>query len=280
MRTVVYSPESALRHPAQMVRNMAAGLWGSRWLSWRLFVRDLSAMYRQSVLGYVWAFLPPILAGIPLILLNSQGVVAIGGTGIPYSAYALLGTTIWQVFTDALVEPLKTVNASKTVMARINCPRESFLVAGFAMVFFNFLVRLTLIVAIFAYYGIGVSWTVLLFFCGILILMLMGFLIGVAVAPLGLLYTDVQYILPVTSMFLMYMTPVLYPVPQHGLMATLERWNPLSVVVVSARDWLIGGPCLYAGGVPLVAAVTLLLFVCIWVFYHLALPHVVARIGN
>ena len=79
---------------------MLRDLFSSRELAWRLFIRDISAQYRQSVLGYLWVFIPPLVASLPFIYLNSQGIVKIGGTPIPYAAYAIIGTIIWQVFVD------------------------------------------------------------------------------------------------------------------------------------------------------------------------------------
>ncbi len=70
----VYTPESPLRNPRRFLREMFRDLRASRELAWRLFVRDTSAQYRQSMLGYVWAFLPPLVASLPFIFLNAQGV--------------------------------------------------------------------------------------------------------------------------------------------------------------------------------------------------------------
>jgi lipopolysaccharide transport system permease protein len=55
---VVYTPESILRRPRELFRQMWRDLLASRELAWRLIVRDISAQYRQSFLGVAWAFLP------------------------------------------------------------------------------------------------------------------------------------------------------------------------------------------------------------------------------
>ena len=122
----VYTPESPLRNPGRFVREMFRDLLASRELAWRLFVRDTSAQYRQSFLGYLWAFIPPLVASLPFIFLNSQGVVNMGATKIPYPAYAMIGTIIWQVFVDALNSPLKTAIAAKSMPdAHPILPREA-----------------------------------------------------------------------------------------------------------------------------------------------------------
>ena len=74
-----------------MFRDLAA----SRELAWRLFMRDLSARYRQSLLGYVWAFLPPLAATIPFVFLQITGLVYDRGhchpvSGLRHDQYVVL----------------------------------------------------------------------------------------------------------------------------------------------------------------------------------------------
>src|SRR5215510_2076137 len=87
----VYTPESPLRDPSRFVRDMISDLRGSRELAWRLFVRDLRAQYRTSLLGYLGVFVPRLDAGLPFVYLNSAGVISIGKSIIPYAPYAMVG---------------------------------------------------------------------------------------------------------------------------------------------------------------------------------------------
>lgn len=276
----VYSPDSPILHFGLFVRAMFKDLLASRELAWRLFVRDTSAQYRQSILGYVWAFIPPLAASLPFVFLNSQGVVAIKGTSIPYPAYALIGTIIWQVFADALNSPLKTVTASKSMLTRINFPRESILLAGLGIVIFNFLIRLVLLAAVFIWFKLTPPATVPYFLIGISGLILMGFMLGLLLTPIGLLYGDVQQAMPIISLFLMFFTPVIYPLPESGIAATVARWNPLTSLMTASRDWLTIGSTAYAGAFAAVFCGTLIFLFIGWIAYRLALPHVISRIGN
>ncbi len=276
----VYLPESSLRHPKQLIQAMFQDLIASRELAWRLFVRDVSAQYRQSMFGYVWAFVPPMLASLPFILLNSQGVVAIKETSIPYAAYAMIGTIIWQVFVDALNNPLKTVTNSKAMLAKINLPREAIILSGVGQTVFGFLIRLVLLVGIFFWFHLTPPLTAFLFPVGVFALILLGTMLGILLTPFGLLYLDVQMIIPVFTMFLMFLTPVIYPPPTHGIIASVVQWNPLSPLVVVTRNWLttgVGGPM---EAFFFVSGATLIFLFIGWMIYRLALPHVIARIGN
>ena len=276
----VYTSESALRYPCRFLREMFRDLRASRELAWRLFVRDTSAQYRQSMLGYVWAFLPPLVASLPFIFLNAEGVLGIEGTPIAYPAYAMIGTIIWQVFADALNSPLRSVLAAKTMLVKINLPREAVLLSGLGQVIFGFLIRLLLLTLIFGWFEIVPTITVLLFPIGVFGLILVGFTLGLAFTPLGLLYNDVQQALPIATMFLMLLTPVVYPPPQSGLAAAVATWNPLSPLITVTRDWMTTGDATQIAGFVVVTIAAIVLLFAGWIMYRLALPHIIARVGN
>lgn len=276
----VYTPASPLRNPGRLVREMWHDLASSRELAWRLFIRDTSAQYRQSIFGYVWLFIPPLVASLPFVYLNSQGVVKIGDTPIPYAAYAIIGTTIYQVFVDALNAPLKTVTAAKVMLARINLPREAILMSALAQVGLSFLARLVLVIGVFIWFRLVPPPTALLFPFGVLSLILLGFVIGVIITPLGILYTDVQQTLPILTTFLMLLTPVVYPPPQLGVAAAIVRLNPLTPLIMTTRDWLTTGNTAHIGSFVVVSVVLVLLLLMGWVMFRIAMPHLIARIGN
>jgi len=276
----VYTPESPLRQPRKFVRELISDLWGSRELAWRLFVRDLRAQYRASLLGYVWVFLPPLVAGLPFVYLNSAGVISISDTPIPYAAYAMVGAIIWQTFVDALNSPLRSVNAARAMLTRINFPREAILLSGLMQVAFTFVVRLALVIGVFAVFALKPPATSPLFVVGMISITLTGFMIGLVLTPLGVLYGDVQHSLPIGSTFLMLITPVLYPVPSSGLGAMVASLNPLTPLITTTRDWLTAGAAVQHIAFLVVSGVTVTLLILAWVLYRLALPHLVARLGN
>ncbi|MEO0936498.1 MAG: ABC transporter permease, partial [Cyanobacteria bacterium J06641_2] len=55
LHEAIYTPESLLRHPSRLFKQMWFDLLSSRELAWRLLIRDISAQYRQSFLGIIWA---------------------------------------------------------------------------------------------------------------------------------------------------------------------------------------------------------------------------------
>lgn len=276
----VYTPASPLRYFRRFLLQMWRDLLVSRELGWRLFVRDTSAQYRQSLLGYLWVFIPPTVASLPFIYLRHQGIVSISATPVPYAVYAVIGTVIWQSFVDAMNAPLRTVATSKSMLVRINLPREAILLCAIMQVLFALGVRLLLVVAVFLWFAIIPAPTAPLALVGVFVLILFGFMIGLLLTPLGILYSDVQQIMPVATTFLMLLTPVLYPVPTSGTAATLASWNPLTPLVNATRDWLLVGPSPYALEMVAIAGTSFLLLLTGWIAFRVAMPHLIARIGN
>jgi lipopolysaccharide transport system permease protein len=259
---------------------MFRDLYASRELAWRLFIRDISARYRQSMLGYVWAFLPPIVGTFTFVLLSRSGVLATGETSIPYPAYVMIGTLLWQVFADAINSPIRTVTAAKSMLAKINFPREAILLSGVLEVLFNFLIRLVLLVATFIYFGIVPPLTTPLAFVAVLAILCLGFMIGVLLTPVGLLYTDIGLAISMVLSFWMLFTPVVYTPPSTGTLAILTKLNPVSPLIVTAREWMAVGAASQFWPALGVTLVTLVLLFIGWVLYRLAMPILVERMGG
>jgi lipopolysaccharide transport system permease protein len=276
----VYTPESPLRHPGVFVRGMFADIWKGRELAWRLFVRDLSAQYRQTYLGYFWAFLPPLVAAATFIFLQSQGIVQVEGLGMPYAAFAMIGTLLWQTFVEAIQSPLTAVQSAKPMLAKINFPREAILMSGLYMVLFNFLVRLVLIAGVMLIYGIIPGPTLPLFPLAMAGLLACGFALGLLLLPAGVLYGDIGRAVPIVAQFLMLLTPVVYPARTTGLAGLLTTWNPVAPVLVTARESLTGATLTM---LPVALAVTsFAVAVCLIgvAAFRLVMPILIERMGG
>jgi len=276
---VVYTPESQLRHPRQLVRSMVSDLLASRELAWRLLVRNISAQYRQSLLGYFWAFLPPIFTTLVWMFLNSQKILNVGETDIPYPAYVMVGTLLWQGFVDALNSPIKLITSSRAMLAKINFPREALILAGLGEVLFNFAIRLVLMLVVFVWFRIAVPPTILLAPFGILALMALGLMIGILLTPLGMLYGDIGRGLAIITTLWFYVTPVVYPPPTTWPASLLAQINPVSPLLLTTRELLTTGTVSQPGNFLLITGVTFGLMLVGWVLYRVAMPHLIARIG-
>ena len=276
----IYTPDSLLASPLRMAREMLCDLVSSRELAWRLTVRDLSAQYRQTFLGFLWAIIIPLANTLVWIFLSRSGVVNVSDTPLPYPVYVFTGTMLWAILMDALNAPLQMVTASKIMLAKINFPREALVVAGIYQTIVNALIKVALLLIALLVMGIHPNWSLLLFPIGLLSLVLAGTLVGLALTPVGLLYADVGKAIPLLMQFLMYLTPVVFAMPKEGLSATLFQLNPLTPLILTARDWLTGFPPEHLGYFVVVNVVSVVLLFMFWVVFRLAMPILIERIGS
>ncbi|MDZ7961997.1 MAG: ABC transporter permease [Aulosira sp. DedQUE10] len=277
---VIYTPQSRLRHPIQLGKQMWRDLLASRELAWRLLVRDISAQYRQSFFGIAWAFLPPIIMATGFTLAHDANVINIGTTDLPYPAYVMFSTVLWQTFVEALNGPVQAVSVAKPMLARVNFPREALILAKIGEVFFNFAIKLILIVALFLWFKISVTWTVILAPVALINLVLLGIFFGLLLAPLGVLYQDISRGLSLITGFWLFLTPVVYPVPKQGIFGVLVQLNPVTPLLVTARELATTGVISNPYRFLIVSAITLGGLIITWIIFRLAMPFVVERVSS
>jgi lipopolysaccharide transport system permease protein len=255
-------------------------LLASRELAWRLMVRDISAQYRQSVLGFTWAFLPPIVMAAGFTLAGEANVINVGVTDLPYPAYVMFSTALWQTFVEAMNGPVQAVTLAKPMLARVNFPREAIILAKVGEVFFNFAIKLILIAALFLWFRISVNWTVILAPVALIHLIMLGTLIGTLLSPLGVLYQDVSKGLTMFTGFWLFLTPVVYPVPNEGAFGTLVKLNPVTPLLVTTRELATTGVLSNAFGFWVVSIITLVGLLLTWIAFRLAMPYVIERVSS
>jgi lipopolysaccharide transport system permease protein len=279
MPRVVYTPDSLLRRPGQLFRQMWHDLLASRELAWRLMVRDISAQYRQSVLGLFWAFIPPIAMAVGFTLASESNILRPGITDIPYPAYVMFSTSLWQTFVEAINGPVQAVTVAKPMLARVNFPREAIVLAKLGEVCFNFGIKLFLIAALFLIYRISVNWTVILAPVALIHLIFLGTLIGTLLSPLAVLYQDVGKGLAMVTGFWLFLTPVVYPVPTQGTFGTLIGFNPVTPLLVTTRELATTGVLSQVTGFWIVSGITLVGLLLTWIVFRLSIPYVIERIS-
>ena len=275
---VIYTPDSRLRHPLRLFRQMFRDLWKSRGLAWRLLVRDISAQYRQTALGLLWAFLPPIATTAAFVLLNKGKVLTIAeGTNIPYPAFVMLGMIFWELFKEALNTPINSVIKAKSMLSKINFPHEAIILSGIGQVLFNFSIKLLLLIPVFWWFKVSVARSVFLAPVAVLFLLLLGIMLGILLVPVGMLFHDFSKILPMITMLWMLITPIVYPPPKEGILSKIISFNPVSPLIVAAKNWVVSGFGVEGLAFWVVGSVSLPLLFLGWVSYKLSIPIIIER---
>lgn len=250
-------------------------------LGFRFAERSIKARYRQSVLGILWAFLPPVATASIWIILSKTGIINLKDTGVPYPVFVLTGTMLWSVFTNAILMPMQIMQANRNILVKINFPREALLVNAFYEMLFNACITFVIIIAELLLFQVKLSGYSLLFIPCVFLLMMLGMSIGLLMLPVSLLYKDVQFGLPSLLQFAMYLTPVVYAKPVYEGASRILAYNPVTPILTNARNWLLGIPADYSLSVFLIlAAVILVLLLVGIILQRITVSILIERMGS
>jgi lipopolysaccharide transport system permease protein len=277
----VYTSEKGLAHPLKLLGGLIRDICSPRTmeLAYRMMVRNISATYRQSLFGVFWIFLPALANALAWIFLNKANVISVPQTNLPYPVFVLTGTILWQIFTQGLVDPIASVNRERATLTRINIPNEAVLIASFGNLVFCSAIQALVLIPVFVWFRIDWAWTMLLGPVGLVTTGLLGFAIGLLLAPLGLLYQDVARAIPIVARLWFFITPVAYPSPKNLWASTVFRVNPATSVIDGARNWLTGQAVSQPVDLAVVLCLAILILIMGVIAYRLTMPVIIERIS-
>lgn len=274
----IYEPDHALRAGLRVWAEMVRELIDARELIWRFLVRDFSARYKQTVLGWVWAVVPVLATVLVFTFMNRNRLLHMADCDIPYPLYVLLGMTVWYLFATGVANATNSLVSAGAMIAKINFPRETLVLASFGQAFVEFGVRLVLVALFFAWYRIVPSWTIVFVPLVVLPLLLLAIGMGMVLSLVNGVFRDVGNSIQMILMFLLFVTPVVYPPPTQWPFVLVNTANPISPLLAAVKDLAIGGSLSDPWG--LIASSLFSLLVCLvaWRLFHLAEPRIAERI--
>ncbi|MDP4285480.1 MAG: ABC transporter permease [Bacteroidota bacterium] len=281
LKETIYTPRGVSKGFFPFLKSGFVGLKEGHYLGRQLFIRDIKAQFRDSFLGFFWAFAPAFVTALLWIFLNHSRVISVSVTGMSFPVFAITGTFFWQIITQSITLTMGTINSGKSLLTKLNFPRESLLVQAMYKLLYNIgiLLIVTLIILFFMGWRPGVSLLLLPFV--IIDLLIFGFSIGLIFLSLFTLVADFSRFISIGLQLLMYISAVVFPVPETGGFGTLIfKLNPFTYLVIFARDILVGMPVenlpLFLG----ISGVGVILFCIGLMAYKITMPFIIERMGS
>ncbi|NIT28918.1 MAG: ABC transporter permease [Candidatus Aminicenantes bacterium] len=247
-------------------KEMVLNLLKSRELIWRFFIREFQVKYRQSFLGISWAIIMPLLTVGFLVLLRKSRVFNMPDSGMPYFVFALIGISVFGLFSSGLTGCANSLVSSGQMVSKINFPKISLVVAAFGQAVVDLLVRFGFLLIVLIIFGIFPSWKIIFLPLIILPLGILTLGLGLVFSILTGIFRDVSNVLSIGTLFLLFLSPVLYPVPLDSWMSV---WNPLSHFIVSSRELIINGHISNLNGLLFSSLLSFGVFLVAWRIFYL-----------
>ncbi len=210
-------------------------------LVFQLARRDIVSRYRQSILGYVWAILPGVVAVIIFTFLTSKRVLPIGDPPIPYPLFVIWNITIWQFFSSIVLTSTTCVTDSDSLCSKVNFAKESLVFASLGQPLFDFLVRLTSVFAIFLIFTYSPPLSAIFIPLTILPVILLAIGLGFIFALMNIVLRDIHSAVGVILTLGIFAAPILYPAPTQMPYALINVLNPISPILIASHDLLSTG---------------------------------------
>jgi lipopolysaccharide transport system permease protein len=215
-------------------------VWRYRDLLKMLVWRDISANYRQSVIGYGWALFKPVFTMVVFTLVFGMAA-GIPSNDLPYPLFVFAALMPWLYFAGCLTGSSNSVVASSNLLTKVYFPRLILPLTSLASGLVDFSIQFVLLVALLAWYGVVPGWGVLLVPGFVLLCMISALSVGLWLTALNVKYRDIGLLVPFLTQMGMWLTPVAYPstmVPERWRM--LLGLNPMTGVVEGFRWALLG----------------------------------------
>lgn len=262
----------------RIIRGMIRNLIQSRALIWQLFIRDFKARYKQSLLGWAWIFLMPIITMGTFLLLNMSGVISIGEIPVPYPIFGLLGFSLWQAFSNGWLVLTDGITSASSMVTQISLSREALIISSVGQIIVDLLIRLVLVLIVYIIYGLSPSVWFLLFPLYILPIFFLTLGLGFLSALLNIIIRDTKNFINVGMSFFLFLMPIMYTIPEKGLLAKFNRYNPIFFLIETPRSIIISGTIKYPLEFTLAVLISLIIFLIGWFIFYVTESKIVERL--
>lgn len=205
-----------------------------------LTVKELKLKYRNSVLGFFWSFLNPIMT---MIVYTFVFTFIMPNKDELYTVKLLAALLPWQFFQAAVQGSTNSIVSNSNLIKKVYFPREIIPLSIILSSFVNFVITLSILFAAMAIYHIKIGFVVLLYPVVLILLLLFSIGLSFILSSLNVLYRDISHLVEIIFMLWMYLTPVIYPLEMIDKLPKIGRicfqLNPMTMVVESCRKVLL-----------------------------------------
>jgi len=204
--------------------------------------RDIKALYAQTVLGFSWAIIQPLVQIILFTIIFGK-VAKLPTEGIPYILFASVAIIPWTYMSQAMTSSSQSLISGSSMLGKIYFPRLIYPVAPCLSRLVDFVISMVIILCLLFYYRVFPTWNLLLFPLFFLMMVSIPLGIGLGFSSLAIRFRDVKQAMPFLIRMMMFSAPIVYSassIPETYRI--LYSLNPIVGVIEGFRACLLGTP--------------------------------------
>jgi ABC-2 type transport system permease protein len=170
--------------------------------------KELKVKYKNSVLGFAWSLLNPLL----YLVVFYVAFVKILGSGVPaFPIYLLSGLLVWNLYSMGLSGACTSVVANSGLVKKVSFPREILPLAAIGSMLVHFFLQSLVLFAVLALIRWDVAWAYMpLLPVALLALLLLTGALGILLSATNVYLRDTQHFLELALLAWFWVTPIVY----------------------------------------------------------------------
>lgn len=216
-------------------------LAGYRDLFYFLVWRDIKVLYAQTIMGFSWAILQPLVQ-IVMFTIIFGNVANLPTDGIPYFLFSTVAIIPWTYMSSAMSGSSLSLVSGKAMLGKVYFPRIIFPLTAILSKLMDFVISLLIVIAVLVYYNVTPTWNLVYLPLFIIFMAIVPLGTGLWLSSLAIRFRDVNFAMQFFIRMLMYTAPVVYAVSSiPAEYKFLYSLNPLVSVIEGFRVCLLGG---------------------------------------
>lgn len=209
-----------------------------------LVLRDIKALYKQTVLGFTWAIIRPVFSMVIFSVIFG-GLAKVPSDGIPYPIFSYAALIPWTYFSTAMTFSSQSLISNTSIFTKVYFPRIIIPLVPIFSKLVDFGIAFAILFVLMVWYAIvptiNILWVPLL----IILMILISAGIGMWLSALAIQYRDIPHGIQFLSQLLLYAAPVVWPVSliseKYGELGKLiYGLYPMAGVIEGFRSALLG----------------------------------------
>jgi lipopolysaccharide transport system permease protein len=222
--------------------------------------REIKVLYAQTILGFSWAILQPLIQIIIFTIVFGK-VAKLSTDGIPYFLFSSVAIIPWTYMSQAITQSSQSLVQGQHMLGKVYFPRLIFPLTPVLARLIDFGISILIILVVVIYYRVMPTWNLIFLPLFIIFMMAVPAGIGMWLSALAIRFRDVKHAMPFVIRMLIYTAPIVYSASSiPDTYRFIYSLNPIVGVIEGYRACLLGTPMPWLFILPgLFTAITLLL---------------------
>jgi lipopolysaccharide transport system permease protein len=207
-----------------------------------LIWRDVKVLYAQTILGFSWAILQPLVQIVIFTIVFGK-IARLSTDGIPYVLFSTVAIIPWTYMSQSMTGSSQSLVGGQHILGKVYFPRLIFPIAPVLSKLVDFGISMSIILAVILYYRVLPTWNLLLFPLFFVLMMSIAAGVGMWLSAMAIRFRDVKFAMPFAIRMLMYSAPIVYSassIPEKYRI--IYSLNPLTSAIEGFRACLLGTP--------------------------------------